>query len=149
MDAVLRGLAIYAFLLVLLRIAGKRTLAEITNFDLVLLIVIAEGTQQGMIGDDFSVTQAVLIIVTLVMIDVGLSLLKGRFPRLDKLAEGVPLVIAEDGVPKRELMRRARVDAGDVMEAARQLQGLERMDQIKYSVLERTGGISIIPRAGG
>jgi uncharacterized membrane protein YcaP (DUF421 family) len=149
MDAVLRGLAIYAFLLVLLRIAGKRTLAEITNFDLVLLIVIAEGTQQGMIGDDFSVTQAVLIIVTLVMIDVGLSLLKGRFPRLDKLAEGVPLVIAEDGVPKRELMRRARVDAGDVMEAARQLQGLERMDQIKYAVLERTGGISIIPRAGG
>jgi uncharacterized membrane protein YcaP (DUF421 family) len=149
MDAVLRGLAIYAFLLVLLRIAGKRTLAEITNFDLVLLIVIAEATQQGMIGDDFSVTQAVLIIVTLVMIDVGLSLLKGRFPRLDKLAEGVPLVLVEDGVPKRELMRRARVDAGDVMEAARQLQGLERMDQIKYAVLERTGGISIIPRAGG
>lgn len=89
-----------------------------------------------------------LLIITLVGIDIGLSLLKEKLPLLDKWMEGVPMVIVEDGKPLRERMRGARVDESDVLVAARERQGLERMDQIKFAVLERTGQISIVPKKG-
>jgi uncharacterized membrane protein YcaP (DUF421 family) len=146
MDAVMRAVAIYFFLLTVFRLAGQRTLANLTTFDFVLLLVIAEATQQGLLGEDFSVTNAFLVIVTLIGIDIGLSLLKNRFLALDKLLEGVPLVIVVDGKPLKDRMERARVDESDVLVAARERQGLERLDQIRYAVLERTGEISIIPK---
>ncbi len=146
MDAVFRAVFIYVFLLVIFRIAGERTLASLTTFDFVLLLIIAEATQQGLIGDDFSVIKAVLLISTLVALDIGLSLLKERWSGLDKALEGVPLVIVEDGRVLEDRMRRARVDVDDVLQAARERQGLESMEQIKYAVLERTGEISIVPR---
>jgi uncharacterized membrane protein YcaP (DUF421 family) len=78
--------------------------------------------------------------------DIGLALLKERSPLVEKLIDGVPLVIVEDGRLLEGRMRWARVDEDDVLTAARETQGLERLDQIKYAVLERSGGISIIPR---
>jgi uncharacterized membrane protein YcaP (DUF421 family) len=146
MDAVLRGAAIYLFLLLIFRIAGKRSLSQITTFDFVLLLIIAEATQQGLLGNDFSVTNAVLVIVTLVGLDIGLSLWKERSKTMEQLIDGVPLVIIEDGRPLKDRMSKARVDEGDILTAARELQGLERLDQIKYAVLERSGGISVIPK---
>jgi uncharacterized membrane protein YcaP (DUF421 family) len=146
MDAVLRGVVVYAFLVVIFRISGQRSLGNVTTFDFVLLLIIAETTQQALLGEDFSVTGAFLLIVTLIALDIGLSLLKQRSPRLDRLLEGMPLVIVENGQPLRDRMAKARVDEQDILSAARELQGLERMEQIKYAVLERSGGISIIKR---
>jgi uncharacterized membrane protein YcaP (DUF421 family) len=146
MDAVLRSAAIYFVLLLLLRLTGKRSLGQMTTFDFVLLLIIAEATQQGLLGNDFSLTNAFLVILTLVGIDTGLSLLERRSQRVDKLVNGVPLVIVEDGQPLEERMNKARVTADDILEMAREQQGLERMEQIKYAVLERSGGISVIPR---
>src|SRR5690606_12768697 len=91
MDAVLSALAIYVFLLVVLRIGGKRTLGQTTTFDFVLVLIIAETTQQALLGDDFSVTNALLLIATLVGLDIALSLLKRKWPKLDRLIEGVPM----------------------------------------------------------
>lgn len=145
MDSVLRGAAIYFFLMVIFRLSGKRALSQVTTFDFVLLLIISETTQQGLLGDDFSITNACLLITTLVGLDVGLSLLKRTWPRLDRVIEGVPLVILENGRPIRAYMEKARVDEEDILHAARELQGLERMDQIKYAILERNGGITIIP----
>jgi uncharacterized membrane protein YcaP (DUF421 family) len=147
MDSVLRAFAIYAILLIIFRISGKRSLAQITTFDFVLLLVIGEATQQALLGDDFSLTNAFIVIVTLVGLDVGLSLLKQQSPKLERLLDDTPLVIVENGRPLRERMDKARIDESDVLTAARELQGLERMDQIKYAVLERSGGISIIPQS--
>jgi uncharacterized membrane protein YcaP (DUF421 family) len=146
MDAVLRAVAIYVFLLVVLRIAGERTLSSMTNFDFVLLLIIAEATQQALIGEDYSVTKALLVITTLIGLDIGISVLKDRWTFLHNLIEGLPLIIVQDGQPLADRMRRARVDESDVLQAAREHQGLERMDQIKIAVLERTGDISIIPK---
>ena len=114
-----------------------------------LLLIISEATQQALLGDDFSVANAVVVILSLVGFDIALSLLKQRFPRLDRWIDDVPLVIVEDGRPIKERMAKARVDESDVLTSARALQGLERMDQIKYAVLERSGGISIIPKQAG
>lgn len=148
MDSVLRAAAIYIALMVIMRFAGKRSLAQITTFDFVLLLIISEATQQAMIGQDFSVTNALIVIITLVMLDIGLSLLKRRSKTVDRLLEDVPLVIVEDGVALKERMAKARVDEQDVLTAARHLQGIERLDQIRYAVLERSGGISIVPKQG-
>src|SRR5829696_2945965 len=88
---------------------------------------------------------AVLVIVTLLFIDIMMSQAKGRSTLFEKLVDGVPTIIVEHGRPLRDRMRKARVDEQDVMEAARRLQGLERMDQIKYAILEVSGGITVIP----
>jgi uncharacterized membrane protein YcaP (DUF421 family) len=79
-------------------------------------------------------------------VDIGLSLLKQRMPWAERLLEGLPVVLVEEGKPLRDRMREQRVDEQDVLAAARKAHGLERMDQIKYAVLESAGGISIIPK---
>lgn len=148
MDAVLRGVAIYVVLLVLFRIAGRRTLAEMTSFDFVLILIIGEATQQALLGEDFSVTNAFLVIITLLGMDVALSLLKQRSGRIEKWIDGVPTLLVENGRPLYDRMRKARVDEADVMEAARRLRGIERVEQIKFAVLEVSGGITVIPKEG-
>ena len=146
MDSVLRATAIYVVLLLVFRLAGKRSLAQITTFDFILLLVIGEATQQALLGDDFSMTNAVIVIVTLVLLDIGLSLAKRRSTLVDKLVDDVPLIILEDGRPIQDRLKRSRVDESDILMSARELQGLERLDQIKFAVLERNGTISIIPK---
>jgi uncharacterized membrane protein YcaP (DUF421 family) len=146
MDAVLRGTTIYIFLLMIFRIAGKRSLGQVTTFDFVLLLIISEATQQALLGKDYSVTNALLVIMTLVGLDISLSLWKQWSPAVDQWLEEKPLIIVENGKPLKERMDKERVDIGDVLAAARELRGLERLEQIKYAVLERSGGISIIPQ---
>lgn len=146
MDAVLRALAVYLFLLVVFRIAGRRTMMELTSFDLVLLLILSEATQNAMIGEDFSVTNACLVILTLVGVDILFSHFKHRSSLLERWLDGVPMIIVENGRPLKELMDKARIDEDDVMTSARASHGLERMEQIKYAVLECSGGISIIPK---
>ncbi|MEM5776355.1 MAG: hypothetical protein AAGU05_15235, partial [Anaerolineaceae bacterium] len=84
MEPVLHAVALYIILMLIFRIAGKRSLAQITTFDFVLLLVIGEATQQALVGKDFSMTNSILLIVTLVGIDVGLSLIKQRFEKVEK-----------------------------------------------------------------
>lgn len=146
MDAVLRAGAIYLALMVLFRITGRRALGELTSFDFVLLLVIGEATQQALLGDDFSVTNAVLVIVTLLSIDIGFSLLKRRSKRIGKLIDGGPTIIVENGMFLRRRMYEARVEEDDIMQAARLAQGLESVDQIKFAIIERNGKISIISK---
>ena len=149
MESVIRAAAVYAILLVLFRIAGRRTLAEASTFDLVLLLIISEATQNALIGQDYSLTSAILVIGTLILLDVFLTFLLSRFRSLDKAVNGLPLVVVADGEPLWDRMRASRIDLDDVLEAARRLRGLERLEQIQFAVLERSGGISIIPRRDG
>ena len=148
MDAIVRGLMVYLFLLIFFRIAGRRTLGNITNFDFVLLLIISEATQNAMIGNDYSVTNGFLVILTLVGLDILFSFMKQRFPAMERYVDGLPLVLVDQGRPQKELMNRARVDEQDILASAREKHGLERMEQIKYAVLETNGMISIIPMGG-
>jgi uncharacterized membrane protein YcaP (DUF421 family) len=145
MDTVLRAAAIYAILLIAVRLSGRRTLSELTTFDFILLLVISEAVQQGLVGDNNSVTSAVITVVTLVLINVGFSFVKTRIPWVEKFLEGVPTVLVENGRPLTDRMKKARVSEDDIMVSARELQGLERMDQIKFAILEAGGRITIIP----
>lgn len=146
MDSVLRATAIYAFLLLIFRISGKRSLAQITAFDFVLLLIIGEATQQALLANDFSIINACIVISTLMFLELGLSLAKGWWPRLDPILDSTPLVVVENGRLLEDRITRERIDLNDVLAAARERHGLERLDQIKYAVLERSGGLSIVPQ---
>jgi len=148
MESVVRAAVVYLFLLVVFRIAGKRSLAQITTFDFVLLLIIGEATQQALLGDDYSVVNACIVIATLIVLEIGLSLVAARFPALGRAMEGMPLILVDDGRVLRERLRRERIDERDILSAAREHHGLERLEDIKYAVLERSGGITIVPRAG-
>ncbi|HWP42191.1 MAG TPA: YetF domain-containing protein [Blastocatellia bacterium] len=145
MDSVIRGLIVYFFLLLMFRLSGKRTLAQTTSFDLVLLLIISETTQEAMVDNDHSITNSFLLIMTLVGASIALSYLKQYLPALDKWLDGAPFIIIENGKLHEDRMSKARIDESDILEAARSLQGLERVEQIKYAVVERSGAITIVP----
>lgn len=146
METVLRAASMYLLLMVVFKIAGRRTLMEMTSFDLILLLIISEATQQALLGDDFSITGAGLTIVTLIVIDILFGTMKTRFPRVERLIDGSSLILVEEGKLLRQRAKRAGVDEEDILQSARSSQGLERLDQIKFAILEKTGKISIIPK---
>lgn len=145
MDSVLRAVVIYLIVLTLFRITGKRTLSQATTFDLVLLLIISEATQQALLGDDYSLTNAALVITTLVSVDRLADWLKWRFTSVSRVTEGTPMILVEHGRPLEERLRKEHISVEDVLAAARTSQGLLRLEDIDYAVLERSGGISIIP----
>ena len=148
MDAVLRGLTIYFFLLLVFRISGRRTLSKATTFDLVLLLIISEVTQEAMVDSDHSVTNAVILILTLVMTSLGLSELKQHSPRFKALLEGSKVLIVRNGKALPERMNELRIDEDEIMEAARASHGLESLEQIKYAFAEPNGEITFVPKKG-
>lgn len=145
MDAVLRAAGIYFALLIILRFAGRRSLSELTIFDFILLLIISEATQQALLGDDFSFTNAALVIITLVTIDVVLSRMKWRWPTFDLWMEGSPTIVVENGVALESRLRAMHLRVEDILEAAREKQGLATLAQIKFAIVEKNGKISIIP----
>lgn len=145
MNPIVRGLAVYFFVFIIFRVLGKRSLSEITTFDFVLLLIISEATTDALIGEDYSLTACFIMVSTLVGADLLLTLLKDRWKWFEKSVDGVPLVIVDRGRPLKRRMEKSKVDEEDVLEAARLNHGLERMNQVKYAVLERDGSISIIP----
>ena len=146
MESVLRGAAVYAFLLVVMRLSGRRTLAQMTPFDFVLVLIIAETTQQALLGDDFSLTNAFILIVTLIGIDIGLSYIKAWSPTASKVLEGLPTVLIRDGKLDKRALKRSRMEEEDILQSARHGQGLQNMSEIKHAVLETDSGISVIPK---
>ena len=147
MDVVIRALLVYGFLLLLFRIMGKRTLGQVTMFDFVLLLVIGEATQEALMGEDSSFTASALVITTLVTTDVGLAYLQQHSRTVDRLIEGLPLILINNGELLRDRMDKSLISEEDIRASARSTQGLERLDQVKYAVLERNGQISIIPKS--
>ncbi len=145
MEIILRTVAIYLVLLVLFRLLGKRSLAELSAFDFILFLIISEAIQNALVDDDKSVVMGLTVILTFLLLDQGLAWLKRRSSRFERVAEGVPLLLVDHGQIIERNAQRARVTQGDILQTARESQGLERLDQIRYAVLETSGGISIVP----
>ncbi len=145
MDSVIRAIVTYVFLLLAFRVAGKRSLAEMSSFELVVLLIISETTQEAMLDNDHSMTNSAIAILTLLSAGILTSFLKERFPRFQTLVAGSPLLLIENGVVKYDRLKHARVGLDEIMAAARTSHGLERVAEIKHAILEAGGGISIIP----
>src|SRR6476646_6980676 len=106
MDIVLRAIAVFAFLLVLTRVIGRRELSSLQPMDLILLIILGDAVQQGLTQDDYSLTGAFLAVGTIAVLQVFISWIGYRFPRTRPVLEGEPVVIVQDGkVIERNLQR--------------------------------------------
>jgi len=145
MEPVFRALACYLLLLIVVRLSGKRGLAQVTIFDLILLLLISQTVGQALIGDDSSVTTAVVITVTLVVINRVNDAAAHRWADMSHVLEDAPLVLIEDGHVYDDRMSQMKIRLDDVLETARLEEGVERLEQIKHAILERSGAISIIP----
>ncbi|HEX3301589.1 MAG TPA: YetF domain-containing protein [Thermomicrobiales bacterium] len=146
MDEVLRAIAIYAVLMVIFRLSGKRSMAEVTPFDFVLLLIFSEALQNALVDDDSSLTVGLTVVATLLMVNLIMSLIKQRSVRIENILEGVPIVIFDEGKPLHDRMNRERIDEGDILAAARMQHGIDSLDQVRTAIIERSGGISIIPK---
>ena len=146
MESVLRTVAVYVFLLVLFRLAGKRAVSELDTFDMVILLIISEATQGALIADDYSLTTSFVVITTLVLSGVVLAFLKQKSTALRRLMDGLPVLLVDDGKLLHDRMEKLRVDIDDLLEAAHLQEGIGRIDEIRYAILERNGKIAIIPR---
>jgi uncharacterized membrane protein YcaP (DUF421 family) len=145
MNPVLRGVVIYLVVLIVFRIMGKRSLSEATTFDFVLLLIISEVTQQALVGQDYSLSGSIILVVTLVTVDLILNLIKDKSKAFGKLTEGTSLLIVDEGKLLKDRMKKCQVEEEDILEAARMQFGLEKLEEIKYAILEKDGEISIIP----
>ncbi|APG18399.1 hypothetical protein Y71_11470 [Kosakonia radicincitans DSM 16656] len=148
MEMVLRALAIYLILLLVFKVVGRRALLEMTSFDLILLLIISEATQQALLGNDFSVTGAMLTIVTLVAVDILFGLVKKYLSGAESVIDGSPVILVENGIPLVDKLQKVDVSCDDILVAARQNQGITELSKIRYAILERNGHISIIPVEG-
>lgn len=149
MNPVFRAVAMFAILWVVFRIGGRRTLAEITTFDFILLLVIGDAAQNALVGDDFSITTSALVIATLLLLELGVDRIAMRSKTLRRVFDSAPVVVVDNGKVLEKALRREGLGIEEILAAAREREGLERLDQIKYAIVEQHGGISIIPKEKG
>src|SRR5438552_8549064 len=147
MDLAIRAVVLFTFIFLLTRVIGRRELSSLEPFDLILLIVIGDAVQQGLTQDDYSVTGSLIVVSTFAIMQVLVSYASFRFPVLRPALEGEPIVIVQDGKPIERNLKRERLTVGEILTEARQQQ-LARLDEIEWAVLETSGKISIIPKAG-
>jgi|SRR3954452_12571200 len=144
MDLVLRALVLFGGVYLLLRVVGRRELAQMEPIDFILLIVLGDAIQQGLTQDDYSVTGALTTIFTIGVIQVVLGYAMFRSNRLRSVMEGEPVVLVENGRVIEKNLRRARIAEDELAEEARMAQ-VPSLKDVAWAVLETSGKVSIIP----
>ena len=142
---VLRATAIYALVMVLIRVSGKRAVGQFTPFDLVMLILIGNAVQNGINGGDNSLTGAAIMATTLIALNYAVAFVTSRSRRAERLVEGEPVVLARDGKVFDHVLRRELVSQSDFREALR-MNSIEDVAEVEVALLETNGHISVVPR---
>ena len=145
---VLRASVIYVLVMALVRASGKRAVGQFTPFDLILLILIGNAVQNGINGGDNSLTGALIMATTLIALNYLVAFLTSRSARVERVVEGVPVVLARDGIVFEAVLRRELVSRDDFKEALR-LNGVGDVADVALALLETNGSISVVPREAG
>ena len=148
MDIVLRATVMFAVLFLLLRLMGKRELAEMTPFEFVMLVVIGDLIQQGVTHNDFSLTGAGLAVMTFAFWGLVLNFVSNKSPRVESLIDGQPSVIIRDGALLHENLARNRLTVSEV-ESEMRLAGIAHVADVDWGILETNGKISFIEAKDG
>jgi uncharacterized membrane protein YcaP (DUF421 family) len=143
-SIVLRTVIVYAALLLGVRLAGKRELGQMTPFDLVVILLIANAVQNAMVGPDTSVTGGLIAAGVLIVGNYGVAEARERLPWLRRVVEGTPTLLINDGKLVREHLRREGLDEDEVLMAIRE-HGVADVKDVRMAVLETDGAISIVP----
>jgi uncharacterized membrane protein YcaP (DUF421 family) len=145
MDLVIRATVVFFGILVVTRVVGRRELASLEPFDLIMLVVLGDLVQQGITQSDYSVTGALLVIFTIALLTVGTSYLSFRVKPLRPILDGEPTLLVENGEPIQANLRRERITLEELAAEARQQQ-LASIADVRFAVLETNGRISFIPK---
>jgi uncharacterized membrane protein YcaP (DUF421 family) len=148
MDIVLRAAVAFFFVLLVTRVVGRRELSSLQPFDLILLVMIGDLTQQGVTQNDFSVTGLVLAAGTIAVLTVAVSYSSFKFPRLRPVLDGEPVIVLEKGEPIKKNLDRNRITVDELRAAARH-EGFGTLADVEWAVLETSGQISFIGREDG
>ena len=148
MDILIRATIIFWALYVLVRLLGKRELAQLTPFELIVLIATGDLIQQGVTQSDYSFTGLVLAGGMFAFLSLAVSYLGFRVPRLRRLLDPPPLVVVEDGRVIERNLRRERMTVDEIRAEARQQQ-IASLADVRWAVLESNGRISFIPKEKG
>jgi len=144
-EVALRTAVVYAFLVVVLRIGGKREIGQLAILDLIVLLVIADAVQNAMVGENTTLWGGLVAAATLLSLDKALKVLAARSRPVKKVLEGEPRLLVREGQVLARAMREEGVDLDD-LEMAIRGHGLARVSEVGLAVLERDGTISIVPR---
>lgn len=145
MEIVARTTVMLLIVFALTRLLSKRTLGDMSPFEMILLVILGDIIQQGVTQEDMSLTGSLLAVSTIGFWVSLLTWLTWRSDRARQVVEGIPLVLVRDGQPVNDAFTAERMPLDEVLEAARQ-NGVEHLDDVKLAVLEVNGRISIIPR---
>jgi uncharacterized membrane protein YcaP (DUF421 family) len=146
-EILLRTFVVYLTVLVLLRVAGKRELGQMTPFDLVVILVIANAVQNAMTGGDNSLIGGILAASTLTAVNIAVGRWGSRVPVFRRLVACEPRLLLRDGKPLQDALDEERIDIEELEMAARQ-HGIADLGDVTAAVLEEDGSISIIPKEG-
>ncbi|MCA1832908.1 MAG: DUF421 domain-containing protein [Actinomycetota bacterium] len=142
-EKILRTVAVYSFLVVGLRLAGKRELGQLNPFDLVVLITIANAVQNAIIGPDNTLTGGLIGGAVLLVVNYGVARLTYRFAAADRLLVGKESTLFADGKLNKRILQRERITREELMAAARN-QGVRSLEEVDRIVLETNGVMSVI-----
>jgi uncharacterized membrane protein YcaP (DUF421 family) len=146
MDIVIRAVVLFVFVWLVTRAVGRRELSTLEPFDLILLVVIGDLIQQGVTQNDFSVTGGMLAVGTVGAMTVLFSWLAFRFPRVQPILEGDPVILVERGKTIDRNLRRNRITLEELAAQAR-LNQIAHLADVEWAVLETGGNISFIPKS--
>ena len=148
METVLRVAFAYSFMLIALRLMGKREFGEMSPSDFLVLVFIPDIFQQALVRDDFSMTNAIVAVTTLLSLVFVMATLTYRFKRLNRIVNGGPAVVLAQGRLREDALAHERLAPEELMDALHEA-GFERPEQIRWAILEADGRISVIPRRPG
>jgi uncharacterized membrane protein YcaP (DUF421 family) len=146
-DIALRTAVVYCVILVGLRLAGKRQIGQMTTFDLVVLLLIANAVQNAMVGPDTSLIGGGIAAAMLLILNAVVARLRLRWPRLRRLIEGSPTLLILRGEVIADHLKREGLDQ-DELEAALREHGIAALSDVEVAVLEIDGSISVVPASG-
>ena len=141
MDIVIRSLVIFIFLWLVIRISGKREVAQLSAFDMILLVTVGDLVSQGVVQEDYSLSAAALAVATFSLAGLALGWSGFRFPPIRPAITGRPRIVVRNGEPILDVLDSERLTVQDIAEAARE-NGIRRLSDIELCVLETDGGFS-------
>ena len=144
-EVALRTAIIYGFLVLAIRITGKRQIGQMSVLELVAILVISDAVQNSMVGENTTLWGGIVAVVTLLGVDRAIQAVTARSRRLRDAVEGEPRLLVRDGRLLERALRDEKIDADDVRAAVRAA-GLTRIEAVRLAVLETDGTISVIPR---
>jgi len=144
-EKMLRPVVVYVFLIVGLRLAGKRELAQLNPFDLVVLLTLSNTVQNAIIGDDNTVTGGIIGATTLLAVNWFVVRFLYRHEKLDRIIEGDPDVLIADGIVQIDRLQRELITRVE-LEAAAHKQGFSSLDEIDRAILDPGGTVSFFAR---